>query len=163
MHGGQWSLCAACKYIRLKLFMLSGADIGEESCWLIRVSLEDPFPTLAKNGKLISMKLLPHGFNVRIEHLFVTARINYSYSTQPNFLPEGGPIIRGEVQKEATLITLDQTLQIYSIDTMWAKEWRQCAYICFFGGTSWGSFAAPVVGKSMLAAFRHMWESKVGK
>jgi hypothetical protein len=70
------------------------------------------------------MKLLPHGFNVRIEHLFVTTRINYSYSTQPTFLPEfqGGSYNPWGVQKEAALITLDQTLRIYSIDTMWAKE-----------------------------------------
>jgi hypothetical protein len=70
------------------------------------------------------MKLLPHGFNVRIEHFLwqrgltiPTARSQISYQSF-----RGGPIIRGEAQKEAALITLDQTLQIYSIDTMWAKE-----------------------------------------
>jgi hypothetical protein len=111
------------------------------------------------------MKLLPHGFNVRIEQLFVATRINYSYSTQPNFLPEfqggfynpwGGP------EEGCPDNTGPDFANLFYRHNLGQRVTAMCLYM-LFGGTSWGSFAAPVVGKSILAAFRHMWESKVEK
>lgn len=129
------------------------------------MSLGDLPTILATKRQLTGLKLLPYGFNVSVQQQFLGIRVHDAYSTQPNFLPEfqggsynpwGGP--EGGCP--------DNTGPNFA-NLIYRHNFGQRVIVMrlymLFGGTSWGSFAAPAVGKSSMAAFSQIWSSSVVK